>query len=69
MWHYLIPVLGAIPCFAIWTHVASQESFGGISPIGLYGVAFLGNLVSIAQPAALSYRYASLIDCGSMVRS
>lgn len=60
MWHYILPILGAIPCFAIWTHVASQKSFGGIQPIALYGLAFLGNLVSIAQPAALTYRSSTL---------
>ena len=60
MWHYLLPIFLAIPCFAIWTHVASNKSFGGISPIALYGIGFLGNLVSIAQPAALSYRSATL---------
>ncbi|KAK3628525.1 hypothetical protein LTR56_018570 [Elasticomyces elasticus] len=60
MWHYLLPVFGAIPCFAVWTYVAAHESFGNIKPISLYGVAFLGNLVSIAQPAALSYRSSTL---------
>lgn len=60
MWHYLLPALGAIPCFAVWTYVASHKSFGGIKPISLYGLAFLGNLVSIAQPAALSYRSSTL---------
>lgn len=60
MWHYLLPVLAAIPCFAIWTHVAAQQSFGGIKPIALYGLAFLGNLVSISQPAALTYRSSTL---------
>ena len=56
MWHYLLPVLGSIPCFAIWTYVGSHQSYMGIKPIALYGIAFLGNLVSIAQPAALAYR-------------
>lgn len=56
MWHYLLPVITSIPCFGLWTYVGSRQSFDGISPIALYGVAFLGNLVSIAQPAALSYR-------------
>ena len=37
-----------------------HQSFGSIKPISLYGLAFLGNLVSIAQPAALSYRSATL---------
>lgn len=56
MWHYLLPVLASIPCFGIWTYVGSHQSYMGINPIALYGIAFLGNLVSIAQPAALSYR-------------
>jgi len=60
MWHYLLPVMAAIPCFAIYTHVASKQSFDGIKPISLYGLAFLGNLVSIAQPAALAYRSSTL---------
>lgn len=60
MWHYILPVLCAIPCFAIWTNVARHKTFGDLSPISLYGIAFLGNLVSIAQPAALSYRTATL---------
>jgi len=60
MWHYLLPVIAAIPCFAIYTHVASHQNFGGISPISLYGLGFLGNLVPIAQPAALAYRSSTL---------
>jgi hypothetical protein len=77
MWHYLIPAAAAIPCFAVWTYVGSREDFSGISPIALYGLAFLGtfppsvwswrksliitgNLVSIAQPAALAYRSSTL---------
>lgn len=60
MWHYILPAMGAIPCFAVWTYVGSHESFSGIKPISLYGLAFLGNLVSIAQPAALSYRSCTL---------
>lgn len=56
MWHYLLPVLASIPCWSIWTYVGSRQSYSGINPIALYGVAFLGNLVSIAQPAALAYR-------------
>ena len=60
MWHYLIPAAGAIPCFAVWTYVAHHQNFMGISPITLYGLAFLGNLVSIAQPAALAYRSSTL---------
>ena len=60
MWHYLLPIIAAIPCFAVYTYVASNESYGSIKPIGLYGLAFLGNLVSIAQPAALAYRSSTL---------
>lgn len=60
MWHYLLPVLGALPYFAIWTYVASHKSFEGIKPISLYRLALPGNLVSIAQPAALSYRSSTL---------
>ena len=60
MWHYLIPALGAIPCFAVWSYVGHNHSYGNISPIALYGLAFLGNLVSIAQPAALAYRTSTL---------
>ncbi|KAK5175461.1 uncharacterized protein LTR77_000600 [Saxophila tyrrhenica] len=60
MWHYILPVMAAIPCYALWTHVGAQQSFGGVSPLSLYGVAFLGDLVSIAQPAALAYRSSTL---------
>jgi len=60
MWHYLLPVIAALPCFALWTYVSSHESFGSIQPISLYGMAFLGNCVSFAQPAALSYRTSTL---------
>lgn len=60
MWHYLIPSLGAIPCFAVWSYVGHNHSYGNIDPIALYGLAFLGNLVSIAQPAALAYRTSTL---------
>ncbi|KAK4938214.1 hypothetical protein LTR10_021287 [Elasticomyces elasticus] len=60
IWHYIIPAFFAIPCFAAWTYVGVHQSFSGIKPISLYGLAFLGNLVSIAQPAALSYRSTTL---------
>lgn len=60
MWHYLIPAAGAIPCFAVWTYCGTHESLMGIKPISLYGLAYFGNLVSIAQPAALAYRSSTL---------
>lgn len=50
----------AVPCFAVWTYVGSRHSYQGIEPIALYGLAFLGNMVSICQPAALTYRTSTL---------
>ena len=32
------PSVCLVPCFAVWTHVASQQSYGSISPISLYGL-------------------------------
>lgn len=75
MWHYLLPAAAAIPCFAVWTYIGSRQDFSGIKPVALYGLAYLGtdsiswvpqslilagNLVSIAQPAALAYRSSTL---------
>lgn len=60
MWHYLFPIIIAIPCFAVWTNVSINESYGSIKPISLYGLAFLGKSVSICQPAALAYRSSTL---------
>jgi hypothetical protein len=60
MWHFLIPVMIALPCFAVWTYVSSNQSYGSIKPIALYGLAFLGKSVSICQPAALAYRSSTL---------
>ena len=60
MWHYCLAALRAVPCYAVWTYVGTHESFSGITPISLYGLSFLGNMVSIAQPAALAYRTATL---------
>lgn len=58
--NFFRPAMGAIPCFAVWLYVGIQQNYDSISPIGLYGLAFLGNLVSIAQPAALAYRTSTL---------
>ncbi|KAK8087373.1 hypothetical protein PG994_002347 [Apiospora phragmitis] len=44
------------PCYATWTWASARQSFGGLSNFSLYGLAFLGHLTSVAQPAALSYR-------------
>lgn len=60
MWHYMIPIIIALPCFATWTYVSSKQSYGNIKPIALYGLAFLGKSVSICQPAALAYRSSTL---------
>ncbi|KAF2162503.1 hypothetical protein M409DRAFT_27127 [Zasmidium cellare ATCC 36951] len=59
-WHILLPFVAAIPCFAVWTHVAANTSFGNISPMSLYGLAFLGHTVSFANPCLLSYRSSTL---------
>ncbi|KAK8038687.1 hypothetical protein PG993_007098 [Apiospora rasikravindrae] len=60
MWHYVLPLLGTIPCYAIWTSVSAGQSFGGLSGISLYGLAYLGHLTSVAQPAAIAYRSSTL---------
>ena len=39
-------------CYGVWLWCGNNESYGGIAPMELYGLAYLGNLVSIAQPAA-----------------
>lgn len=60
IWHYVFPALCAVPCYAVWLYVGERQNFEGIAPISLYGLSFLGNMVSIAQPAALAYRSATL---------
>ena len=60
IWHYVFPALCAVPCYAVWLYVGERQDFSGISPISLYGLSFLGNMVSFAQPAALAYRSATL---------
>jgi hypothetical protein len=59
MWHYLLPVFGAVPGYAVWTYASSHPG-NNISNIALYGMAYLGQLVLISQPVALSYRSSSL---------
>lgn len=60
MWHFVLPAVGAIPCYAIWTWASAQQSFGGVSDISLYGLMYLGQLSSIAQPVAIAYRSSTL---------
>ena len=68
MWHYCLAVLCAVPCYAVWTYVGTHESFSGIIPISLYGLSFLGNMVSVAQPATLAYRTATTLWCSRASR-
>ncbi|KAK8130596.1 hypothetical protein PG999_002976 [Apiospora kogelbergensis] len=60
MWHFVLPILFALPCYATWTHASAQRSFGGMSGLSIYGLAYLGHLTSIAQPVMLSYRSSTL---------
>jgi hypothetical protein len=60
MWHYIFVLCAVVPCFGVWTFVSVHKSFEGISPIALYGMCYLGHLVSTAQPVALSYRTSTL---------
>jgi hypothetical protein len=59
MWHYLIPISMAIPCYGVWTYVSVTESTK-ITPIAMYGMAFLGQMVVVSQPIVLSYRTSTL---------
>lgn len=60
MWHFIIPVAASIPCYAVWTYVGSHPHQTGISYISMYGMAFLGQLLLVAQPVLLSYRSSTL---------
>lgn len=62
MWHYLLPALAAVPCYAVWTYVSVNPGARGtsVSTISLYGMAFLGQMVLISQPVVLSYRSSTL---------
>ena len=62
MWHYIVPVVASIPCYAVWTYVATHPAARGttIGTLSLYGMAFLGQLVLISQPVVLSYRSSTL---------
>lgn len=60
IWHSTIPILVSLPCFAVWMSVSARKSFSGISPIALYGMAFLGKFLSVCSPPFLSYRSATL---------
>lgn len=60
MWHFIIPVAASIPCYAVWTYVGLHPGTSGISYISMYGMAFLGQLLLVAQPVMLSYRSSTL---------
>ncbi|KIW47782.1 uncharacterized protein PV06_00445 [Exophiala oligosperma] len=60
MWHYLIPVAASIPCYAVWTYQGYHSDTSTISNMSLYGMAFLGQLLLMAQPVMLSYRSSTL---------
>lgn len=62
MYHYILPIMAAIPCYAVWTYTGTHPSARDtlISSSALYGMAFLGVLVVISQPIVLSYRSSTL---------
>jgi MFS family permease len=62
MWHYLIPVVCAVPCYGVWTYVGTNPESRGttISTLALYGMAFLGQMILVSQPIVLSYRSSTL---------
>lgn len=60
MWHFVVPVIASIPCYAVWTYYSSHPEQHNISYLAMYGVAFLGQLLLLAQPVLLSYRSATL---------
>ncbi|KFX99474.1 hypothetical protein V490_01777 [Pseudogymnoascus sp. VKM F-3557] len=60
MWHFIVPVAASIPCYAVWTYAGSHPHDTSISYISMYGMAFLGQLLLLAQPVLLSYRSSTL---------
>ncbi|KAF9892101.1 hypothetical protein FE257_002507 [Aspergillus nanangensis] len=60
MWHYLVPVILSIPCYAVWTYFSFNSTTTSIQPITLYGIAILGKMIVVAQPIVLSYRSSTL---------
>ena len=60
MWHFIVPVAASIPCYAVWTYAGSHPHDTSISYISMYGMAFLGQLLLVAQPVLLSYRSSTL---------
>ncbi|KAJ5781021.1 hypothetical protein N7457_006181 [Penicillium paradoxum] len=60
MWHFILPCLGSIPCYAVWTYFSFNADATTIQPISLYGVAFMGKAIVISQPIILSFRSSTL---------
>ncbi|KFZ12117.1 hypothetical protein V501_04379 [Pseudogymnoascus sp. VKM F-4519 (FW-2642)] len=60
MWHFIVPVAASIPCYAVWTYAGSHPNEHTISYMSMYGMAFLGQLLLVAQPVLLSYRSSTL---------
>ncbi|KAL3462143.1 major facilitator superfamily domain-containing protein [Aspergillus heterothallicus] len=60
MWHFIVPVLASIPCYAVWTYTSSHVATHTVSYLSMYGMAFLGQLLLLSQPVLLSYRSATL---------
>lgn len=60
MWHFIVPVAASVPCYAVWTYAGSHPNEHTISYISMYGMAFLGQLLLVAQPVLLSYRSSTL---------
>ncbi|KAI9677803.1 MAG: hypothetical protein M1822_008115 [Bathelium mastoideum] len=59
MWHYILPVVIAMPRYAVWTYASSHPAHT-MSNISLYGLSYLGQMVQVSQPILLSYRTATL---------
>ncbi|PGG96864.1 hypothetical protein AJ79_09426 [Helicocarpus griseus UAMH5409] len=60
IWHYILLVIMAVPCYGVWTYVSTHPDTHNITPITMYGLSFLGHMVSVAKPTALSYRSSTL---------
>ncbi|KIW23934.1 uncharacterized protein PV07_09681 [Cladophialophora immunda] len=60
LWHYIIPLLGCIPAYSIWTWSSGHPHQHSVKPIALYGVAFLAQMPTFAQPSLIAYRTSTL---------
>ncbi|KAL6241694.1 hypothetical protein RBB50_011476 [Rhinocladiella similis] len=60
MWHFVLPLLASFPAQVVWVYASTNPGQTTISPLSLYGMAFLVQLPIIAQPVLLTYRTATL---------